>query len=451
MSETNSQGLKRNVGLFAAICLMTGCVVGASVFIVPGELSASTGPTAWLSYLIGGILILFSCFIFAQVGSILPVAGANYVLCTGTVNGTYGFLYVWAFLMSNSFLFPIMSETSATYLAVIFPPLADYPMAVAVAVFVVTCAINLLGNNLSTKIQNACVILLVAVVLIFSFGGIANANWDHFVPMFPSGVMPVIIGVISTYYAFAGVNCIIELSGEIKNPGKNIPRTVFISFGIVITMYIGMCVGLVALMPPSELGVAAPAVTASLLVFPSWFQYFIALAALAASWTTLNGILASMARLIYVLGKNSILPKPLGKINRYGVPHSAIIVLTVVGLLMILFSAAIMQWVNISSFYLLLVSALVAVASLRIKTHFANQYEQAEFKLKGVWYYVWPILAIVTAIFFMGLQFQQDPVMTGASLVLVPIAVGIYIIRKKKLEADGSSLDQRIMDDMNQS
>ena len=51
----------------------------------------------------------------------------------------------------------------------------------------------------------------------------------------------------------------------------------------------------------------------------------------------------------------------------------------------------------------------------------------------------------------MGLRFQQDPVMTGASLVLVPIAVGIYIIRKKKLEADGSSLDQRIMDDMNQS
>ena len=48
MSETNSQGLKRNVGLFAAICLMTGCVVGASVFIVPGELSASTEDFTYL-------------------------------------------------------------------------------------------------------------------------------------------------------------------------------------------------------------------------------------------------------------------------------------------------------------------------------------------------------------------------------------------------------------------
>ena len=450
MSENKSQGLKRNVGLFAAISMMTGCVVGASVFIVPGELSASAGPTAWLSYLIGAILISFSCFLFAQVGSILPVPGANYVLCTGAINGTWGFLYVWSFLMSNSFLFPIMSETASTYLAVIFPALADYSEIVAVAVFVITCGINLLGNNLSTKIQNACVVLLVAVVLIFSIGGVSHANWEHFDPMFPNGIMPVIIGVISTYYAFAGVNCIIELSGEIKNPGKNIPRTVFISFGIVAVMYIGMCVGLVGLMPPEELGVAAPAVTAAALVFPGWFQYFIALAALAASWTTLNAIISSMARLVYVLGKNTILPPVFGKTNRYNVPHNAIILLTVVGLLMILFSATIMQYVNISSFYLLLVSALVAVASLRIKTHFSAQYEQAEFKLKGVWYYVWPVLAIVTAVFFMGLQLQQDPIMTGVSLVLVPIAIGFYLLRKKKLEADGSSLDQKILDDMNQ-
>lgn len=451
MSEPKSDGLKRNVGLFAAICMMTGCVVGASVFIVPGELSASTGPTAWLSYLIGAVLISFSCFLFAQVGTVLPVPGANYVLCTGAVNGTWGFLYVWTFLVSNSFLFAIMSQTAATYLAVIFPSLAEYPMVVTITVFVITCCIDLFGNNLSTKIQNACVVLLVAAVLIFSFGGITNANWEHFDPMFPNGIMPVIAGRISTYYAFAGVNSIIELSGEIKNPGKNIPRTMFISLGIVVVMYIGMCVGLVALMPPSELGVAAPAVTASLLIFPGWFQYFIALAAIAACWTTLNAIISSLSRLIYVMGKNAILPPMFGKVNRFSVPHNAILLLMIVGLLLIIFSTSIMQYVNVSSFYLLLLAALVAVASLRIKKRFADQYEKAEFKLKGIWYYVWPILTIITSIFFMGLQLYQDPLMTGISVVLVPIAVGFYLLRKRKLEVDGTSLDQKILEDMNQT
>ncbi|MCI8576208.1 MAG: APC family permease [Lachnospiraceae bacterium] len=440
------QGLQRNISLFAAICIMTGCVVGASVFIVPGELSASTGPTAWLSYLIGAILISFSCFMFAQVGAILPVAGANYVLCTGAVSGTWGFLYVWSFLLSNSFLFPIMSKTAATYLSVIIPGLSEYIEVISVLVILFTCALNLLGNNLSAKVQNGCVILLVTVVIIFSAGGISHADWSHFEPMFPNGLMPVIVGVISTYYAFAGVNCIIELSGEIRNPEKNIPRTVFISFGIVVVMYIGMCVGLVGLMRPEELGVAAPAVTASRIIFPGWFQYFIALAAIAASWTTLNAIVSSMARLIYVLGKSGILPSGMARLNGRNVPRNAIGVLAVMGVLMVMFSATVMQYVNVSSFYLLFVSILVAVASLRIRTGFSAQYEAAEYKLKGIWYYVWPILAIITGIFFMILQFQQDPMMTGVSLVLVPVGILFYLIRKKRLEADGTSLDKRILE-----
>lgn len=156
-----------------------------------------------------------------------------------------------------------------------------------------------------------------------------------------------------------------------------------------------------------------------------------------------------MARLLYVLGKSSILPSRFAKTNRYNVPQFALIVLAGMGVLMVLFSATVMQYVNISSFYLLFVSILVAVASLRIKKTFATQYEQAEYKLKGIWYYVWPALAIVTGIFFMGLQIKSDPVMTVVSLLLMPFGIGFYLLRKRKLEADGSSLDARILDGMN--
>lgn len=451
MEQTNTNKLNRNIGLFAAIAMMTGMVVGASVFIVPGELSASTGPTAWLSYLIGAILIGFSCFVFAQVGSVLPVSGANYMLCTGTVNGTWGFMYVWAFLIGNVFLFSIMSRTVATYLAVLFPALAEHTTLVAVLVILFTCSISLFGNQIFTRIQNVCVILLIAVILIFSTGGVANANWSHFDPMFPNGFTPVILGVISTYYAFAGMNGIIELSGEIKNPGKNIPRTVFISFAIVIVMYVGMCVGLVGLVPADELGVAAPTIMAAELIFPSWFSSLVAIAAVAASWTTLNGVCAGMARILLVLGKSNILPKSYGKINRHNAPQLPIITLMIIGVIMTLFSTTIMQFVNISSFYLLLMALLVAVGSLKIKTAFASQYEASEYKLKGVWYYVWPVLVIVSSAVFMVLQFISDPLWTGASVVLIPVAVGFYYIRKRKLEAaTGINLDKQILDGMNE-
>lgn len=449
MSDSKG-GLKRNLGLFTAICMMTGCIVGASVFIVPGELSFSTGPTAWLSYLIGAVLISFSCFMFAQVGAVLPVAGANYMLCTGTVNGTWGFLYVWSYFLGYSFLFPIMSKTAATYLSVFFPGLSAYIPEVSIIIILVTCVINCLGSNFAAKIQNALVVLLVAVVLIFSAGGIINADFSHFSPMFPNGVKPVILGAISTYYAFAGVNCIIDMSGEIKNPGKNIPRTVFISFAIVVVMYILMCVALVGLLPTNELGVAMPAVTAAETIFPKWFNYIIALAAIAASWSTLNSVIAAMSRVLFVLGKSNILPRKLADSNKKGAPYYAILVLAVVGVLMVLFSATIMQFVNISSFYLLLTALLVAVASLKIKTVFKEEYDAAEYKLKGISYYLWPVLAIISSVVFMILQFVDDPKMTGLSVVLVPVGVGIYLLRKKKLEAAGDNLDEHILKDMYQ-
>ena len=439
---------KRSLGLFAAISMMTGCIVGASVFVVPGALAVTVGPGVWLSYLIGAILMFFNCFIYAQVGAMLPVSGANYMLCSSSVNGTCGFLYVWGFLLANSFLFPIMSKTAATYLSIFFPVLENHITIVSILLIVLTVLINLFGTNLSATIQNACVIILVAVVLIFSVGGVINANWSHFSPMMPSGFMPVLLGAISTYYAFAGVNCVIELSGEIKNPGKNIPRTMFVSFGIVIVMYIGMCVGLVALVPANELNVPTPAVTAAATCFPGWFKYFIALASVAACWTTLNAVCASSARLLMMLGKTSVLPSGLAKTNKRGAPQNALLVLLALGVGLVLFSATIMQFVNISSFYLMFITLLVAFASLQVKKKLPKQYEKAEYKMKGIWYYIWPALSIISGGFFMILQLRDDPVMTGVSLILLPVGVLIYQLRKRALRANDVNLDAELMKEM---
>ena len=155
-----------------------------------------------------------------------------------------------------------------------------------------------------------------------------------------------------------------------------------------------------------------------------------------------------MSRDMYVLGKCSIFPEAFAKTNSHHAPYVAIMVLGVVGVLMILFSATIMQYVNISGFYLLFVAFLVAVASLHIKKAFSEEYATSPFKLKGVWYYVWPGLTIVTGIAFMALQFVNDPVMTGVSVVLIPVGVAIYWLRKKRLEAKGVSVDELIHKEM---
>lgn len=440
MQEENRTTLKRTMGLPSAIAMLVGCVVGASVFIVPGQLAGEIGPGVWIAYLIGGLAVLFAALMFAQVGSVMPVSAANYRLSVATVNGAWGFLYIWVYAISSVFLMPIMSLTTAQYLGVFHPALNSLP--VAVCIVIVTGGLNMFGLNTSNRIQNVLVIGFVTVIAVFITGGLSNADWSHFTPMFPSGFMPVVVGAVATYYAFAGFNNVIELSGEIKNPGRNVIRMVIIGFVVIMVLYIGVAVAAVALAEPSTLGVVAPISFAAGSVFPSWFSGLIAFAAVAASWTTLNAVMAALSRQVFALSRSRILPRSWSQINRAGAPYVAIAVVTALGVLMTLFSEDVMRFINLSSTYLLLTAIVVAVSSLRLKSRLAERYAAAEFKLRGFWYYFWPIGVIASSTYFLVLAISVDPFMSMLSGLMVPVGLGLYLWRSTVLRRQGIHVEE---------
>jgi len=433
---------KRTMGLASASAMLIGTVVGASVFIVPGQLAASAGPAVWLSYLIGAVVILFAAFTFANIGAIMPVSAAVYRLSVSTVNGTWGFLYIWVFAISSIFLMPIMSLTVAQYLGVFHPALNS--LFVALAVVVISGVINAIGMKVSSGFQNILVIFFTVIILSFIIGGISNANWDNFQPMFPEGVMPVVTGVVATYYAFAGFNNIIELSGEIKKPGRNIARVVFLSLGVIVTLYIGVALAAVALLAPAKLGVDAPISVAAMTLFPKWFSNLIALSAVAASWTTLNAVMAVLSRQIFALSRSRILPMAWSKINRSGTPYNAVIVVTLLGVLMTAFSDDVMKFVNLSSTYILATALVAAVSSLLIKKRLPERYANAQYKLKGVWFYFFPIMVLVTSTFFLVLAVLEDPWMSLYSGILLPVGVLLYWSRSNIVKKSGMSVEEAV-------
>lgn len=434
--------MKRTMGLPSAIAMLVGGVIGASVFIVPGQLAAEIGPAVWLSYLIGCGLALFTAMMFAQIGTVMPVAAANYRFSVATVNGGWGFLYIWLFVLSSVFLIPIMSLTVAQYLGVFHPALNSLP--VAVAVVIITGGLNMFGISASTRFQNVLVIGFLTIIAIFATGGFFNANWENFTPMFPQGAMPVVIGAVATYYAFAGVNTVIELAGEIRNPGRNIIRMVLIGLAFIFVTYIAVAVAAVALVEPAKLGVDAPISFAAEGAFPSWFSGLIALAAVAASWTTLNAVMAAMSRQVYALSRSRIFPRSWARVNRANAPYRAVIVVTVVGIIITLFNADVMRFINLSSTYLLATAIVLAISSLRLKRRLPEAYASAEFKLRGIWYYFWPIGVIVTSAYFLYLAISDDPFMSAVSGVLVPVGIGLYYWRAIVLRRKGVIVEQLV-------
>lgn len=433
---------KRTIGFMTATAMLIGTVIGASVFIVPGALAAEIGPAVWLTYLVGGFLILFAAVMFAQIGSVMPVSAANYRITAATVSGTWGFLYIWVFGIANIFLIPIMALTAAEYLGVFHPSLNSMPVAIGIVVF--TGIINIIGLRTALSIQNLLVVILIIILAVFATGGLASADWSNFTPMFPVGVGPVIAGAVSTYYAFAGMNVVIELSGEMKNPSKSTFRMIMVGLITILVLYIGVALAAVALVPPADLGVEAPIAFAALTVFPNWFGGVIAVGAVAACWTTLNAVMAALGRQLFGLSRSNILPGALAKLNKGGTPYVSMISLTVVGVLITLFSEDVMKFVNLSGTYLLLTSITIAVSSLRIRKKLPDMYHQVEFKLRGFWYYFWPIGAIVTGAFFLVLAVMDDPGMSLLSFLLIPAGLGIYLWRANIVKRQGVSVEQRL-------
>lgn len=427
-----SSGLKRSIGLFSGLAILVGFVVGASIFVVPGELAAEIGPAVWLAYLIAGGLALTVCFVYAQIGSIIPASGANYIFCTYTLGGYGGFLYMTFYLFVIVFLCPAMALGLGHYLAVFIPELNI--TLTAIIAMVVTGVINLLPTSFSSKIQSFAFAFVLFVVVLFGSGGIINADWSNFVPMFPYGIGPVVATVLTCYFSFTGFNALTEMSGEIKDPGKNIPRIVFLGFTVIMLLYGGVCVGLVALVPAPELGVGAPMVLAASEIFSGgWFGSALAIAAILGAWTTLNISIMSLSRDLYTLGKTRILPKFFKKLNKNMTPYVAVMVSTFIGVVTILVSQEIMGFINMSSIFFMLVAIIVSVGSLRIKIKLADRYEKAEFKLKGIWYYVWPILAIITTGYFLVDFLLKNKMDTLFTLVAIIVSLSVYYLRKKSL------------------
>src|SRR5699024_12082668 len=135
-------------------------------------------------------------------------------------------------------------------------------------------------------------------------------------------------------------------------------------------------------------------------------------------------------------------PRALAKLNKAGTPYVAMLSLTLFGVLITIFSEDVMRFVNLSGTYLLLTSIIIAVSSLRIRSTLPEMYQRAEFKLRGFWYYFWPVGAIVTSIFFLVLAVMEDPGMSLLSFVLIPLGLGIYTWRANAVKREGRSVEE---------
>ncbi|MGE0622038.1 MAG: APC family permease [Pseudomonadales bacterium] len=437
----SSGRLERKVGLAGAVFLLIGHIVGASIFILPGQLAGIAGPAVFIAYLIASVPAIVNCLIAAQVGSILPVSAGDYVFTSVALHPLLGFLKVWAGMLALMVGVPILAFGFADYMAYFLPETPR--LVIAIGVVLVILLVNLLGIHTSVRTQMAMVTIFVAALLTFGVGGLFYVDWSLLEPIAPNGAGAVISAAIPAFYSYSGFLAIVVIGEEIRDPGRNVPRILLITFILVALIYTLVTLVLPGLVPWQELGsIVAPMGTAARIFLPDWFAVLITLSALLAAATSINTVVLTTSRSFFALARNHIYPEAFSRLNpRTHEPHAALLLVVGVVMIGIALQGDIVQYAAVTVIGSMLYGMVWAVAMLRLQKAFPEHYRDAAFRLEPGTIWIIATLKMAVSVAFLYVGFRDNPGPGLVYLALLALGAVYYYFRRQFLVREGISLE----------
>jgi len=430
------------VGLAGAVFLIVGYVVGATIFILPGPLAAEAGPGIFVAYIIAACLAVFACVVAGQVGSAFPVSGANMVMVHRVLPRYWGFFEAFILPIAIVFTLPLIAYGFAEYLSFFFSNINFMLTAVLLILFFLV--VNLLGIQVAAWVQAVMTIEFVVALLIFGAGGILKGDTQLLIPLFPGGFRPLLVAAVPAYASFFGFLFIAEIAEEVKNPTKHIPRALIIGFVIVAVIYVSVPLAVTRLLSWNTLGETQAAVAVASEVFlPAWMAKIIALSALMAIATCINGVFMANTRDFLAYGRNGIYPAVFARISEKNrSPYVGLYLITLLSILGILLKLSITYYATVAVMCFLTFQILSGIAVFLLPTRLPDTFAASPIKLKPFARVFFSLgLVIISGIFFILAVMDKPstaPVFFGAFLM----SAIYYWLRSNWLNSRAINVDE---------
>ncbi len=371
--------LKRELNLLDATSLVAGSMIGSGIFIVTSAMARDVGSAAWILviWLVTGLLTMSAALSYGELAGMMPNAGGQYVYIQRAYGRLISFLYGWTvFTVIQTGTIAAVAVAFSNYTAVFFPLLENKILTIAegfaitnkqilaIGIIVLLTFINTKGIRSGKIIQviftSAKMIALFALIVLGIYIGFHTDTFaDNFANMWEakktvleddgtltitklSGV--VLLGamgatIINSLFSSDAWNNVTFIAAEIKDPKKNIPRSLFLGTMIVTIIYILANIAYLALLPlggiPGDDGTVAQhgimfasqdrvgAAAASVIM--GNIGIFVMAALIMVSTFGCNiGLILSGGRLFYAMAKDSLFFKQAADLNDYDVPAKAL-------------------------------------------------------------------------------------------------------------------------------
>lgn len=414
--------MRRTMGITGTVMTLVGLVIGVSIFILPGQLAAMAGPAMLVSYLIAAAIALFSCIVAAQVGSVLPMTGASFIAISKLLSPFAGFVVIWLTFGGAAVAVALLASGFADYAVAVMPFLDEDWLAFGLVGSL--GVLNLMGLRGFVVGQTLLVAIFMVALLVFVVSGLLQLDTSLLTPFAPNGSSAVLAAVIPAFFSYTGFMLIIEISGEIRSPGRTIPIALGLSFLIVLVVYSLVSLVLVGLMPWQQLGsTSTPIADVARLILPGWVASAIAFTAVAAAATSVNAILLAYSRDVLALARARLFPVAFARVSRrQGEPVYGVIFITVLSLLAVLAQRSVTQYASMIVMGVMTLHILVSIAVLRMPSVIPELFQASAFQLGSFARWFFCIGLMASSGYFLWYGLSGDG--ATAQVVGVYVAVG---------------------------
>ncbi len=345
--------LRRALGLWSAVSIVVGSVIGSGVFLVPATMIAKLGSVhmLFLVWIAAGLLSLFGALTYAELAAAMPEAGGEYVYLRAAYGPFWGFLYGWTqFWVAKSGSIATLAAGFYTYLSAFVPALAQpvailpyhigpggslleihYGQLVAIALILSLAVVNYMGVRsggglqvVVTIVKMLCIAAIVVVGLSSGRGELAHFN-QHISAV--TGVAGFFAAMVSALWAYDGWNNVSMVSSEIKEPERNLPRALIFGTLAVIATYLLINAAYFYVLTPAQVAgthrLAAEMMTS---LYGTAAGKAVTIAVLISIFAALNGSILSGSRVPYAMARDGLFFRSIATVQpKFRTPGNSMI------------------------------------------------------------------------------------------------------------------------------